>query len=64
MEWAMKNSVEEIVLAVGDALVSPGLGHAELILAALVGLAFVWGVIRSLFGDDEESDPTWRGRRS
>lgn len=57
-------SVEEVVQAFGDALVAPSLGEAELIVAALVALVFLWSVVRSLFGDDEDGESSWRQRRS
>jgi hypothetical protein len=64
MEGAMTETLEEIALVVGDALVTPSLGDAELILAAVVALAFLWGAIRSLFGDGEDGEASWRQRRS
>jgi hypothetical protein len=58
----MTGSVEDIALAVGDAIVSPGLGSAELVVALLVALAFVASAVLtglSRHGDDGG----WRQRR-
>jgi hypothetical protein len=37
----MQESVEDIAVAVGGAIVAPGIGSAELVVALLVALAFV-----------------------
>jgi hypothetical protein len=59
----MQESVEDIAVAVGGALVSPGLGSAELIVALLVALAFVASAVLTLLPRrDEETD--WRQHRS
>jgi hypothetical protein len=52
---AMPDSVDEIVFAVGEALVAPGPGTAELILAALVALAFAASAVKTWMADGRPS---------
>jgi hypothetical protein len=47
----MPDALEDVVYAVGDAIVAPGLGHGELILAFVVALAFAGSAVK-----------TWRRR--
>ncbi|MCB5173815.1 hypothetical protein [Microvirga lenta] len=54
----MQDSFEDIAGTLGTALVSPGLGSAELILAALVAFAFLIGSVYSLFAKGD-SDLEW-----
>jgi hypothetical protein len=46
---SMQDSLEDIVQGLGGALVAPGLGSAELVIAALVACAFLLGALYSLF---------------
>ncbi|HEY8384391.1 MAG TPA: hypothetical protein VIL09_19800 [Microvirga sp.] len=55
----MSESLDEIVYAVGGALVSPGPGSAELILAALVAAVFVASAVKTLVAT---RSPTRRSR--
>ncbi|WP_210485110.1 hypothetical protein [Microvirga antarctica] len=43
----MQNSLENIVYSVGEGLVSPGIGSAELAVGLIVGLGFAFTVLRS-----------------
>jgi hypothetical protein len=59
----MQESVEDIAVAVGGAIVAPGIGSAELVVALLVALAFVASaVLTFLPRRGEETD--WRPHRS
>ncbi len=53
----MPNVLEEVVYTVGDAVVAPGLGHAELILAFLVALAFAARAVKSWLERGPDPDP-------
>jgi hypothetical protein len=52
---SMSDTVEEFVFTVGDIIVSPSLGHAELVLALVVALAFLVSAVLSLFGQGKGS---------
>ncbi|HZH52916.1 MAG TPA: hypothetical protein VEZ16_13675 [Microvirga sp.] len=54
----MQDSLENIVQTLGGALVAPSLGTAELVIAALVACAFLFGAIHSLFAKGD-SDLEW-----
>ncbi len=56
----MPDSVETLLYGVGGAIVSPGPGTAELVLAALVALAFVASAVKTFVAAGR--DP-WRHRR-
>jgi hypothetical protein len=56
---AMQDSLADIVRTLGDALVSPGLGSAELIVAALVALGFVFSTVYSLFAKGDPNLEWW-----
>ena len=43
----MPDSIEDIAYTVGGALVSPGVGTAELLVAAIVALAFVASAVQT-----------------
>ena len=49
--------VEEIVYAVGEAIVGPSLGQAELIVALLVAIAFAASAVKTWLGRDPEEEP-------
>jgi hypothetical protein len=46
---AMPHALQDAVYTLGGALVAPGLGHAELILAVVVALAFAGSALRTCF---------------
>ncbi len=46
----MSETLEAFMFTVGDALVAPSVGRAELILALLVALGFLASGVLSLFG--------------
>jgi hypothetical protein len=48
--------VEAVVLAVGQAMVGPSLGQAELIVALLVALAFAASAVRTWLSRETEED--------
>ena len=48
--------VEEIVYALGEAIVGPSLGQSELIVAVLVAVAFAASAVRTWIGGDAEED--------
>jgi hypothetical protein len=52
---AMQDSLENIV----QTLVSPGLGSAELVVAALVACAFLFSTLYSLFAKGDSSLEWW-----
>ncbi len=51
----MPDSLEDVVYAVGDAIIAPSLGHGELVLAALVALAFAASAVKTWMGRGEET---------
>ena len=59
----MQESVEDIAVAVGGAIVAPGLGSAELIVALLVALAFVASAVLT-FLPRRAAETDWRQHRS
>ena len=59
---AMPDSVEGIAYTVGGALVSPGVGSAELLVSALVALAFVASAVQTWLSRGRHVKD-WRERR-
>ena len=59
----MQDSFEEIAYAVGGAIVSPGLGTAELIVAALVACGFAFSAVHSLLAKTGTGEASPRERR-
>ncbi len=55
----MQDSFADIVRTLGGALVSPGLGSAELVIAALVALGFVFSTVYSLFAKGNPNLEWW-----
>ena len=46
----MPEPIEDFAFAVGDAIVSPSLGSAELVVALVVAGIFVASAVQTLFG--------------
>jgi hypothetical protein len=59
----MPESVEDTAVAVGGAIVAPGLGSAELIVALLVALAFAASAVLT-FLPRRAAETDWRRHRS
>jgi hypothetical protein len=59
----MQDSFEEIAYTVGGAIVSPNLGTAELLVAALVACGFAFSAVHSLFVKGGTSETSRRERR-
>ncbi|GEO18355.1 hypothetical protein [Microvirga aerophila] len=55
----MQDLLEDIVQTVGGALVAPGLGSAELVLAMLVAFGFFIGAIYSIFARGDRELEWW-----
>jgi len=55
----MQDTLEDIVYSLGDAIVSPGLGSAELILAVLVAFGFLLSAIYSIFAKGDRDLEWW-----
>ena len=55
----MQDSLEDIVHTLGGALVAPGLGGAELVLAMLVAFGFFIGAIYSIFARGDRKLEWW-----
>ena len=53
----MPDVLEEVVYTLGDAVVAPGVGHAELILGFLVALAFAAMAVKSWLERGADPDP-------
>jgi hypothetical protein len=58
-DQAMQDSFADIVRTLGGALVSPGPGSAELVIAVLVALGFVVSTVYSLFAKGNSSLEWW-----
>ncbi|MCB8821602.1 hypothetical protein [Microvirga rosea] len=56
----MQDSLEEIAFTVGGAVVSPGIGSAELVLALLVAFGFLGSALYTLFRGPSEGEPSLR----
>jgi hypothetical protein len=52
----MPDVLEEVLYTLGDAVVAPGVGHAELILAFLVTLAFTAMAVMTWLGRGTDPD--------
>jgi hypothetical protein len=59
----MQDSLEDIAYKVGGAIVSPGLGTAELFVAALVACGFAFSAVHSLFVKGGTGEASRRERR-
>jgi hypothetical protein len=55
----MQDSVEDVVLAMGDAFVTSSLGASELLVALLVALAFALSAVQTLTRGRSNEDG-WR----
>ena len=55
----MQDSVEDVVLAMGDAFVTSSLGASELLVALLVALAFALSAVQTLTRGRSDDD-AWR----
>ena len=55
----MQDSLEDIVYSLRGAIVSPGLGSAKLILAALVAFGFLLGAVHSIFAKGDSALEWW-----
>lgn len=58
----MPDTLEDVAYAVGGAIVSPGLGSAELLLALIVALAFVASAIHT-WRVRHRGEEQWREHR-
>ncbi|MBF9234357.1 hypothetical protein [Microvirga alba] len=58
----MQDSLEEVAYTVGGALVSPGLGSAELLIALLVACGFAFSALHALFAKSDTDESEWKGR--
>jgi hypothetical protein len=58
-DHSMQDSLEDIVHALGGALVAPSLGNAELILAMLVVFGFLIGAVYSIFARGNRELEWW-----
>jgi uncharacterized membrane protein HdeD (DUF308 family) len=58
---AMPDAVDDLIFGVGGAILSPGPGTAELVLAALVALAFAVSAVKTWLAGHR--DP-WRHGQS
>lgn len=59
----MQDSLEEIAYTVGGAVVSPGVGSAELIVAVLVACGFLVSALHSLFAGRHGQEAHWPRER-
>lgn len=55
----MQDSFEDIVYPLADALVSPGIGGGELVLAVIVAFALLVGAICSVFFKGDRNLEWW-----
>jgi hypothetical protein len=58
----MPDPIEDIAFAVGDAIVAPGVGSAELLVALLVAGAFIASAVQTWLARHRGEDG-WRERR-
>jgi hypothetical protein len=58
----MPDNIEDFAYAIGGAIVSPGLGTAELLVALLVACAFLASAVQTWLGR-HRGGHDWRGRR-
>jgi hypothetical protein len=59
VDFAMQDSVEDVVFAMGDAFVTSSLGASELLIAVLVALAFALSAVQTLARGRADEDH-WR----
>ncbi|MGO4571365.1 hypothetical protein [Microvirga sp. 2TAF3] len=60
----MQDSLEDIAFAVGGAVVSPGPGSAELLLAILIACGFAFSTLYALFTGRHGHVSRWPERHS
>ena len=58
----MPDPIEDFAYAVGDAIVAPGLGSAELLLAIVVAGAFIASAVQTWLARNR-GEAGWRQRR-
>lgn len=59
----MQDSLEDVAYNVTGALVSPGPGSGELLIALLVACVFVFAALHALFVKHGPDETGWKGRR-
>ncbi|NIX76248.1 hypothetical protein [Microvirga terricola] len=59
----MQDSLEDVAYTVGGALVSPGPGSGELLIALLVACFLAFTAFHALFAKHGSDETGWKGRR-